>query len=140
MIGRGDDQPEMIPWTPALETGHPVIDDDHKKLIASLNELDAALQKGAGKEQVVPLITFLNRYTREHFLREEAHMARVQCPAATANIKAHRDFVAKLDDWVTRLNTGPSLMLVLEVHRETSNWIRAHILSVDCKLRGCRLA
>ncbi len=130
----------MIPWTTALETGHPVIDDDHRKLIASLNELDAALQKGAGKDMIVPLIGFLNRYTREHFAREEAHMARVQCPAATANIKSHRDFAAKLDGWLAKLQSGPSLSLVLEVHRETSQWIRGHILSVDCKLRGCRLA
>ena len=129
----------MISWTPALETGHPVIDDDHKKLIASLNELDAALQRGAGKEQVVPLIAFLNHYAREHFAREEAHMARVQCPSAAVNARAHKDFVAKLDGWLAKLQAGPSLSLVLDVHRETSQWIRAHILSVDCKLRGCRL-
>lgn len=130
----------MIPWTPALETGHPQIDDDHQKLIASLNELDAALKKGAGKEQVAQLIAFLNSYSREHFAREEAHMARVQCPAAAANRQAHRAFVDKLDGWLAKLQSGSSLSLVLEVHRETSRWIEAHILGVDCKLRGCRLS
>jgi hemerythrin-like metal-binding protein len=130
----------MISWTPALETGHPVIDDDHKKLVANLNELDAALKKGAGKDQVVPLIAFLNRYAREHFVREEAHMARVRCPAAAANQQAHREFVAKLDGWLVKLQSGASLPLVLEVHRETSKWIGAHIVSVDCKLRGCKVA
>jgi hemerythrin-like metal-binding protein len=130
----------MIPWTAALETGHSVIDDDHKKLIASLNELDLALKKGAGKDQVVPLIAFLNQYSREHFAREEAHMARVQCPSAAANVQAHREFVAKLDGWLVKLRTGASLSLVLEVHRETSKWIGAHIVNVDCKLRGCKVA
>ena len=130
----------MIPWTSALETGHSQIDDDHKKLIASLNELDTALKKGAGKDQVVQLTAFLNGYAREHFAREEAHMTRVQCPAAAANKQAHRDFVAKLDGWLGKLQTGASLSLVLEVHRETSRWIQAHIVGVDCKLRGCRLA
>jgi hemerythrin-like metal-binding protein len=130
----------MIPWTPALETGHPVIDDDHKKLVASLNELDLALKKGAGKDQVVPLIAFLNRYSREHFAREEAHMDRVKCPSAAANKQAHRDFVAKLDGWLVKLQSGASLPLVLEVHRETSKWIGAHIVNVDCKLRGCKVA
>jgi hemerythrin len=130
----------MIPWTPALETGHPTIDDDHRKLIASLNELDSALKKGVGKEQVIPLVSFLNRYSREHFAREEAHMTRVNCPSAVANKQAHLDFAAKLDGWLATLQTGASLSLVLEVHRETSRWIGAHIVNVDCKLRGCRLA
>jgi hemerythrin len=130
----------MIPWTSALETGHPQIDDDHQKLIASLNELDAALKKGAGKDQVVQLIAFLNSYAREHFAREETHMARVRCPSAAANQQAHREFVAKLDGWLGKLQTGSSLSLMLEVHRETSRWIQAHIVSVDCKLRGCHLS
>jgi len=128
----------MIPWTPALETGHPKIDDDHKQLIASLNELEAALHSGAGKERIGAIIAFLNRYTREHFVREESHMTRVGCPVAAVNVQAHNELVAKLDGWVSRLQAGASLPLVLEVHRETTRWIRAHILSVDCKLRGCR--
>jgi hemerythrin-like metal-binding protein len=130
----------MIPWTSALETGHPVIDDDHKKLIASLNELESALKKGAGKEQVIPLIAFLDRYARDHFAREEAHMAHVHCPSAAANQQAHKEFVERLDGWITKLQSGPSLSLVLEVHREISKWIGAHIVNIDCKLRGCKLS
>jgi hemerythrin-like metal-binding protein len=130
----------MIPWTPALETGHPVIDDDHKKLIASLNELEAALKNGSGKEQIVPLIAFLNRYAREHFAREETHMAHVNCPSALSNKQAHKEFIARLDGWLTKLQSGASLPLVLEVHREVSKWIGAHIVNIDCKLRGCKLA
>jgi len=130
----------MIPWTPALETGHPVIDDDHKKLIASLNELESALRKGEAKDKIIPLVAFLNQYAREHFAREEAHMTRVNCPSAGVNQQAHREFVARLDTWLVKLRSGASLSLVLEVHREISKWIGAHIVSVDCKLRGCRLS
>jgi hemerythrin len=130
----------MISWSSDLETGHPLIDADHKQLIASLNELDHALHSGAGKDQVTQLISFLNRYTREHFVREESHMTRIGCPSAAANVQAHNEFAAKLDGWVARLEAGASLPLVLEVHRETTRWIRAHILSIDCKLRGCRPA
>ena len=127
----------MIPWSATLETGHPQIDDDHQRLIASLNELDTALKQGAGKDQVIQLVAFLNSYTREHFAREEAHMARINCPSAAANKQAHREFVAKLDNWLGKLQSGSSLSLVLDVHRETSRWIQAHIVGVDCKLRGC---
>jgi hemerythrin-like metal-binding protein len=123
-----------------LNTGHAIVDQDHQQLIASLNDLEAALAQGAGREQVEQIIGFLNTYTREHFSREEAHMQRVGCPAHAENCSAHRAFEAKLDGWVTKLQNGPSTSLVLEVYRETASWVRNHILRVDCKLRNCRAA
>ena len=129
----------MIQWNASLATGHPQVDQDHQKLIVSLNELEIALKEGAGKEQVSQLIAFLNRYAREHFSREEAHMLRVGCPAHEENKREHAQFVAKLDGWVHRLNEGVSTALVLEIFRETSAWIRVHIVRTDCKLRGCSL-
>ncbi len=129
----------MIQWNDTLATGHPVVDNDHKQLIQSLNELDEALKRGAGKEQVVAIIAFLNKYTREHFYREEAYMTKVGCPSRIENCAAHAALIAKLDGWVKRLEAGVNTSLVLEVYRETSQWIQGHILKVDCKLRGCKL-
>ncbi len=128
----------MIAWSPALETGHPIVDNDHKQLIAQLNALSDALHQGAGKESLVEMIVFLNRYARDHFAREEAHMQRIGCPAYQENCRSHDQFVAKLEGWVARLNSGgASTSLVLEVYREASGWIQSHIVGVDCKLRGC---
>lgn len=129
----------MISWSSALETGHDFVDADHKKLIAQLNALSDALHRGEGKESIMGMLIFLNSYAREHFAREEAHMQRVGCPAHAENCRAHADFVAKLETWITRLKSaGASTSLVLDVHREASAWIRNHIVGVDCKLRGCR--
>jgi hemerythrin len=128
----------MITWTPTLETGHPIVDNDHKQLVNQLNALSDALHRGEGQDQIMGMIVFLNSYARDHFAREEAHMDRVRCPSAAENRKAHAQFVAKLDGWVVRLRAaGATTSLVLEVHREASAWIRNHILACDCKLRGC---
>jgi hemerythrin-like metal-binding protein len=130
----------MIEWTSALETGHAMVDRDHRTLINSLNELERAMKDGAGREEISRLITFLNHYTRGHFAREETHMACVGCPAQAQNKQAHRELIAKLDQWVVRLQQGATTSLTLEVYRETSRWITGHILSVDCKLRECHAA
>jgi hemerythrin-like metal-binding protein len=130
----------MIQWNDSLVTGHPLIDNDHRQLIASLNELELALQKGAGKEQIGKILDFLNRYTREHFRREEAHMKHVACPSYDENCREHDALLAKLDAWAARLSQGVSTSLVLDVHREIAGWIRGHIVKIDCKLRGCRVA
>jgi len=129
----------MISWSSTLETGHAIVDNDHKKLIDQLNALSDALHRGEGREQITGMIVFLNSYAREHFAREEAHMQRIGCSAFEENRRAHDQFVAKLDGWVAKLRSaGASTGLVLEVHREASAWIRNHILACDCKLRGCR--
>jgi hemerythrin len=128
----------MITWTTELETGHASVDNDHRKLVESLNALEAALREGAGKEKIAAMIGFLNQYAREHFKREEEHMQRTNCPAYAENCREHKAFVSRLNAWVLRLNDKPSTTLVLEVHRETVAWIRAHIIKVDCKLRGCQ--
>lgn len=129
----------MIPWNETLMTGHPQVDADHKQLIDALNQLEAALREGKTQESIAPIIEFLNRYTREHFAREESHMQKVGCPAYEDNCREHALLVSRLDAWINRLEYGPSLTLVLEIHREIANWIRNHILKTDCRLRGCRV-
>jgi hemerythrin len=130
----------MIEWNDSYSTGNAMVDQDHKQLFASLNELDAALKLGAGSKKIGEIIVFLSTYTREHFAREEKHMQLVGCPVLGENCKAHAALVAKLDSWSTGLKAGYTSALALEVYHETSNWIRGHILKVDCKLRGCRAA
>jgi hemerythrin len=128
----------MINWTTELETGHVRVDNDHKKLVEGLNALETALRDGKGKETIAEMIAFLNRYAREHFKREEEHMRLINCSAYAENIREHKAFIGRLNTWLVRLQTQPSTALVLEVHRDTANWIRAHIMKVDCKLRGCQ--
>jgi hemerythrin len=130
----------MIQWNDTLATGHDFVDNDHRKLIDSLNELETALKEGAGKETIAKILDFLNTYTREHFAREETHMQRVACPAYAENCREHALLISRLDSWLERLEQGTSISLVLEVHREIANWIRGHILKTDCKLRGCKTA
>ena len=131
----------MITWNSNLETGHASVDNDHKQLVEQLNQLSDALSRGEGKDRILGMIVFLNSYARDHFAREETHMQRVGCPAFAENCRAHAQFVAKLDGWVARLKSaGASTSLVLEIHREACAWIKAHIVGVDCKLRGCRAA
>jgi len=129
----------MIQWNASLATGHSIVDQDHQRLIASLNELDDALKNGVGKDRIAMQIAFLNEYARSHFVREEAHMQRVGCPAYARNCREHELFVARLDGWVSRLKSeGATTSLVLEVYRDTAAWIGGHIIKTDCQLRDCR--
>jgi hemerythrin len=130
----------MIEWNDRYLTGHAKVDEDHKRLFACLNQLDAALKQGAAGGKIDEIITFLSAYTREHFVREEKHMHLVGCPAYDENCRAHSALVSKLDAWLAKKAAGSSTGLALEIFFETSSWIRNHIMKVDCRLRGCRAA
>ena len=128
----------MIIWNAPLETGNAVVDNDHKVLIKQINLLGDALKAGTAKDQLTAMIAFLNKYTRERFAREEQIMANVKCPTTGQNCTAHKVLVAKLDGWVSRLNAaGPTTVLVLEIYKESSEWLRSHIIGIDSHLRKC---
>lgn len=44
---------------------------------------------------------------------------------------------AKLAEWLIKLDTGFSVPLLLDVYRYLQDWVRGHLMSVDCQLRGC---
>jgi hemerythrin len=128
----------MPNWSAAFETGHPQIDDEHREFFRQLKALRETIEAGGGREQVVELIRILQKYATGHFCREEAHMLRVACPAREANCAAHREFAAKLEGWLNLLTLGGApLSLTHDIQRESSAWIRAHIVNVDCELRHC---
>ncbi len=128
----------MITWNASLETGNTVVDNDHKVLIKQINLLGDALKAGTAKDQLATMIAFLNKYTREHFAREEQIMKDVKCPTTGQNCTAHKLLVAKLDGWVAKLNAGgASTSLVLEIYKESSEWLRSHIVGIDSPLKRC---
>ena len=128
----------MPQWNPQFETGHAVIDAEHREFLRQLALLKSTIDAGAGREKVVELIVILQRYVLGHFAREEAHMVRVGCPTHSKNCAAHAEFVLKFEHWLELLTfSGTPVSLLLEVHRESLAWINHHIVHVDCGLRAC---
>jgi hemerythrin len=133
------EMPQMTPWGPHFETGHPQIDAEHRQFFQRLGEIQDAIEAGAGRERIVELIAVLQQYALIHFSREEDFMRSVRCPAYKDNCAAHKAFGLKFDGWLQLLSTsGSSVTLLQDIHRESVAWIEAHIVDVDCKLRGCK--
>ncbi len=132
----------MLKWSAEFETGVAFVDADHKRLIAGLNDLEAALSTGAGSKRVPQVLAFLAEYAAEHFAREEACMLRYQCPMAQANKAAHREFGAMVAAARSRIEKSSSAaaLVAIQVHRELSDWIVTHILRIDTSLKACRPA
>ena len=128
----------MITWSNEFATGVDFVDHDHQVLIDNLNRLEAALRDGEGAARIGDLVTFLERYAKEHFAREERCMDQVRCPVAAQNRIAHQEFIATIADAKDRLfGTNTATAVSIKVHREMCQWIREHILKIDTHLRAC---
>ena len=114
----------MIDWNSSYETGHAQIDREHRHLIDKLNELERALLGGKAKDQLEPMLDFLETYAKEHFANEEACFRRIACPHAQENAQAHRQFIKEFASARERLREkGATTSLVIETHRKVCDFI-----------------
>jgi hemerythrin len=130
----------MIQIKEGPAVGHSPADEDHKRLLDSLKELDASLKLGAGRQQIDRIVAFLSEYTKDHYSPREAHLQRVGCPPYGESWQEHQAFIQELDVWVSQLRDGASTTMVIEVYRETAAWIRGQIEKAESKLRSIRAA
>jgi len=86
----------LLTWEPSMSVGVIVLDEDHKKLIAMINELQAGMLAGHGHDAVGTILRRLANYTVEHFQREERLLAETGYPG----IAGHRSEHEKLKNQV----------------------------------------
>ena len=121
----------LMTWTDKLGVGVKVLDDDHKRLIDLLNQLDDGMKKGKGKETLGKVLDGLVSYTKFHFAREEEFFAKTGYPAATHK-KEHDDLVKQVLDLQARYKSG-ELALSLATVDFLKNWLINHIQGTDQK-------
>ncbi|MBF0338935.1 MAG: hemerythrin family protein [Nitrospirae bacterium] len=69
-----------IKWTDDLSVGVTSIDDQHKELIATINNLLKAIESKDAKDGVQKVVDFLRQYVETHFAMEETLMTRIKYP------------------------------------------------------------
>ncbi|GHT26226.1 hypothetical protein FACS18942_03290 [Planctomycetales bacterium] len=122
-------------WGPALETGHPLIDSQHKELIKAINDLLAACQQGAAKEKISPVVDFLLSYTKRHFGEEEVLQQTSHYPDIVNHKVLHTNFVKFVTELAGELKiSGPSPMLINKIIKGIGDWLVNHIQKEDTKV------
>jgi hemerythrin len=121
-----------------MTTGVASVDEQHKQLIAWLNDLLDAMSVGRGRTEIANLLAQLGTYAGTHFGHEEACMAKYQCPVAAANISAHKEFVATFTSFRQEFERdGATASLVVRVESELMRWLTTHIKKTDSQLAAC---
>ena len=125
----------MYNWDKSLETGHMRIDDQHKKLIKTLNELVTTTEQNKGKDEIVKVVKFLADYTVTHFNAEEKLQEIYGYPDYQKHKEIHEKFKATVAEFSKRLNKeGPTPELMNAIISGVGNWLVTHIKGEDIKM------
>jgi hemerythrin len=133
----------MLQWNEKFETGHMLIDTQHRVLISYVNRVEDLSQATNPSRDQVELffrfMEFLETYILTHFQAEEDCMYRFRCPAHFENKKAHTEFL----DYFRQFNRQLAIEgyhpdAAKELHNACAVWIQRHILRVDTQLKGCQ--
>ena len=122
-------------WDSSLETGHTKIDNQHKQLIATLNNIIEASKTEKGKEEIFKTLEFLTGYTVMHFATEEKLQVEYEYPDYLQHKQFHDEFKNTVGVLTKRLiDNGPTDEVIGEVTSTIGNWLLNHIRGDDFRM------
>jgi hemerythrin len=133
----------MLNWNEKFETGHSLMDAQHRMLISYVNRLEELSGNTNPSREEAELflrfIEFLEDYVMMHFKEEEECMYRFRCPAHKDNQRAHSEFLDFFRGFKLQFKIeGYRPDLVKELFDACVAWIKRHILLIDVQLRPCQ--
>ena len=123
----------LIAWSEALSVGHPLIDEDHKKLVALVNKLNDAMSERRGKEVVGQVLKELADYTVYHFNHEETLQRQGNYPGYTEHKAKHDALIVQVKDLLAKVESG-DLSVTVSVMGFLKDWLTNHIMQEDKKV------
>ncbi|HYD30935.1 MAG TPA: bacteriohemerythrin [Azospirillaceae bacterium] len=116
-------------WNDAYSIDHGSVDDDHMHLFRLFNDFSRAVRDDKAEPAVKPFLDELMNYTKYHFAREEALMARMKYPDLPSHQESHQRFITQVDVIIADYRAGKKVEGFLLDFVMT--WLSGHILIID---------
>ena len=117
-----------ISWTADLDTGIPLIDQQHRRIVDFINHLEVA--KNAGDKEAVKQIVYdCVDYTLSHFAVEESLQEEAGYAYCKPHKKVHELFARKVSEYQERMDLGDDV--AEELHATLARWLVNHIKRDD---------
>jgi hemerythrin len=118
-------------WNEKMSVGVVAIDDEHKTLVALVNELFDAIQAGTADDELAHVLDELVAYTASHFRHEEELFERMAYPGGAEHKREHDDLTRQVLEIQAKVKAGVRGTLSLEVMNFLKNWLLNHMQSSD---------
>ncbi len=120
----------LLNWNAKLSVGVESIDNQHKILVDTLNELHRAVMQGETRNSTAPLLRSLLAYTRDHHTAEEQMMANVNYPELKQHRLLHRELAQMLQGFLASIDRGEAAINVDSLYA-LRDGLTNHIQRVD---------
>ena len=119
-----------IIWSESNKLGVPIIDEQYRGIISTINSLHYFIHIGQGEEILKPILIMLAQYTEIHFKTEEALMAKANYPDIEEHRVLHKTLIEKTKRLYFEVSREKDTDQVLKFLRE---WWLGHISKEDRK-------
>jgi hemerythrin len=117
-----------ITWTADLDTGIDVIDQQHKRIVEFINNLEKAQRTGK-KDAIKQVVEDCVDYTQSHFTFEESLQEEAGYLYCKPHKKVHELFIRRLGEYKERMDLGDDVGD--ELYQLLSRWLISHIKRDD---------
>ena len=122
-------------WDSSLESGYEKVDNQHRQLVAALNNLMEASAGGKGDRAVMETLDFLTGYAVKHFADEEQLQCDYEYSDYLNHKRIHDEFKATVGKLVERvMKEGPTESMIGEVSSVVGSWLLNHIKGDDFRM------
>jgi hemerythrin len=118
-------------WNETYSIDGGEIDREHMIIIDLINQIEEA---EALQDVTENITSTLEAYVAEHFLHEEEYMESVDYPDMEEHREMHRKFSNAAVKMIDELGSSGSVAQI-ELKTFLQNWLQAHILDEDMKIR-----
>lgn len=133
----GSMDPSWVSWDSSYELGIPVIDEQHKQLVALCDKFHGEMLAVRGNAAGPGWKAFFSEALREtaqyastHFSDEERVMELAQYPNIEFHKECHREFITTVSDILNSFNRV-TMQTAMEFSSYLKNWVLFHIAYED---------
>ena len=122
----------LFQWNNSFSVNNSEIDNQHKKLVALVNELHDAMGQGKSRDVLGGIFNELVSYTKYHFKSEENQMLNKNYPDYTAHRLEHQKLTNQVLKLKQEFDSG-KVVISIDLLNFLKDWLKNHILESDKK-------
>ncbi|HOD11956.1 MAG TPA: bacteriohemerythrin [Candidatus Omnitrophota bacterium] len=119
-------------WEPSFEVNIKIIDEQHKKLVETVNILYDSIVSGESSKVLFTIFERMVEYVTFHFETEEELMVRLSFPGFQEHKHEHEECTKKVLEFKHKFENGEKTISI-ELISFLVDWIHHHLLCVDMK-------
>jgi len=120
----------FIKWSDDLSVGIDMVDEDHKKLLSLINQLQTAAHYQTDNTLIESTLNDLVDYTKYHFSREEQLMEQNNYPDLAGHKEQHEAMVNQVTEFINEYRTD-NTRTIDNVISYLKTWLINHIKGTD---------